>query len=254
MRLGVVTFIEEEGPKYSPFLIYASNFVNIAEARMRVSLTDGNHGFDFALEEKYADIARLHVVEVEPASVGYRTYELTVSPKGRSFTLDRGYSFGLISIMCTVKTEGVYTLDAQIEALEATYYDDCYGEGFGSGGDGGVGSMGNGGMGKIDNNGVGSEMPLPAIAKITRPNADDGYCLPTIFDLDGDGEVTLDDIEYVRQYLGAEMGVSDHDVWAKAMRCDFVPDGKIDYADLLMIIFKYENSPTIFKVDRSRSN
>jgi hypothetical protein len=247
MRLGVVTFIEEEGPKYSPFLIYASNFVNVAEAKIRISLSDGNYGFDFALDEKYAEAARLHAVEIEPVSEGYRAYDLTVSPKGRSFTLDRGYSFGLISIICTVKTEGVYTLDAQIEALEVTYYDDFYGDGVGGGVGGGAGDGVGGGVG----GGAGGEMPLPAIAKITRPDADDGYCLPTIFDLDGDGEVTLDDIEYVRQCLGAEMGVSDPEVWAKAMRCDFVPDGKIDYADLLMIIFKYENSPTIFKVGSS---
>jgi hypothetical protein len=209
------THAAEGAAQPETFTVRGEGLANVGAVNVRLSVKSGSR-VEWELGGALAGAARVKAVEegVPGAAEGYRTVSVYVlagagdGDGGVPFTLADGEA--LLVLKVTPADAVSQAVTVLLSHADVAYYDAAVG----------------GGAGGVD-------------ADVTvRPSvATTAQSYKSRFDVNGDGAVTLADVNQVRQYLGT---ASADAAWAAAATSDVAANGVIDLADLTLIIAAYE--------------
>ncbi|MDR1061180.1 MAG: hypothetical protein LBL83_08240 [Clostridiales bacterium] len=204
--------------------IVALNFSvkDAAVGEPALSIPDGLKGAD--RESGEDDLARIaHYADITPegSEDGYRTYSVQIHATGKDFSVADGAP--ILEVSLPLKENARQTVSLLLGKLDIVFYD----SGFENG-----------------------ETGIQAIERIAPPAASALVLIRSRFDVNLDGEVTLLDVNMVRQNMGAAADGQGSWPSEAAMRCDLggddvsepgsdLPDGRIDARDLTLAMAKY---------------
>jgi hypothetical protein len=187
-----------------------------------LAIPDGLKGADKERDDD--DLARIaHYEDITPedSEDGYRTYSVQIHATGKDFSVADGEP--ILEVSLPLKENVRQAVSLLLGKLDIVFYD----SGFENG-----------------------ETGIQAIERISPPAASALVLIRSRFDVNLDGEITLLDVNLVRQNLGAAADGQGNWPSEAAMRCDLggddvsepgkdLPDGRIDTRDLTLVIAKY---------------
>jgi hypothetical protein len=200
-----------EAGALAKYTFSGSGFDRVGSVNLRLSYkADVADGITVALAAALAGKAEVRVEDVaEPVLDGYVTKSVYILAKGLHFSAADGAA--LLNISLALKTDKpVVAATLLLSHFDAAYYDPAYQGG---------------------NAGYDADASVDAAAATVEAT------FRSRFDVNGDGKVTLADVNQVRQYLGT---ASADAAWAAAATSDLAANGVIDLADLTLIIAAYE--------------
>jgi hypothetical protein len=193
----------------APFALTGEGVARLGAINVRLSYDPSEaDGVEFALGAALAGKAEVRVVDVaEPAIPGRVTKSVYILATGQDFSAPDGAA--LLDFRVALKP-GATLASLALSHADAVYYDPAVG---------------------------GGAVGLDAEVTVSPAAAAVAASYRSRFDANGDGKVTLADVNAVRQYLGSAQGGAG---WAEAASADVDGDLAVGLADLTLVIAAYE--------------